>query len=179
MDAREAENLLLNLLKKNASGLLIRPHIIFTFDELDKINPGEKEQVEEAQKEVEDAQVKVKAAQDAAARASQKDAREKAALEKQLEEANQRAAAAEAQARKLERNLRAAKAEATPPSEDASRWEEKYGRKAKADEPEFITTHELTSEETLRHLALKYYNHATPPYWQLIFEANSPGLKCC
>ena len=96
----------------------------------------------------------------------------KAELERQVEEANQRAAAAEQNARKLERDLRAAKAQATPPSEDAARWEEKYGRKEKAAEPKIITTLELTSEETLSHLTLKYYNHATPPYWQLIYEAN-------
>lgn len=132
----------------------------------------EKEQVEQAQKEVEESQAKVKAAQYAAAQASREDAAEKAALEKQLKEANERAAAADAKAEKLERDLRMQAAKSTPPSGDAAKWEGKYGRKAKAEESEFITTHELTSEETLSHLALKYYNHATPPYWQLIYEAN-------
>ena len=132
----------------------------------------EKEQVEEAKKEVEESQAKLKAAQYAAAQASREDAAKKAELEQQLEEANKRAAAAEAKAQQLDKDLRLQKAKSSPPSEDAAKWEEKYGRKAKADEPEYITTHELTSEETLSHLALKYYNHATPPYWQLIYEAN-------
>jgi nucleoid-associated protein YgaU len=35
-----------------------------------------------------------------------------------------------------------------------------------------IVTHTLTSTETLSDLALKYYGHATPPYWKLIYEAN-------
>jgi nucleoid-associated protein YgaU len=38
--------------------------------------------------------------------------------------------------------------------------------------PQFIAEHTLTAEETLSHLALKYYGHATPPYWKLIYEAN-------
>lgn len=68
--------------------------------------------------------------------------------------------------------MRMSKAQAAPPSEEAARWEEKYGRKEKAAEQEIIATHELTSEETLSHLALKYYNHASLPHWQLIYEAN-------
>jgi len=45
--------------------------------------------------------------------------------------------------------------------------------KLKALEPaELIAEHTLAADETLSHLALKYYGHATPPYWQLIYEAN-------
>jgi nucleoid-associated protein YgaU len=36
----------------------------------------------------------------------------------------------------------------------------------------YIAQHTLTADETLSHLALKYYGHATPPYWQLIYAAN-------
>ena len=35
-----------------------------------------------------------------------------------------------------------------------------------------LATHTLASKETLSDLALKYYGHATPPYWKLIYEAN-------
>lgn len=38
--------------------------------------------------------------------------------------------------------------------------------------PEFIAEHTLAADETLSHLALKYYGHATPPYWKVIYEAN-------
>jgi nucleoid-associated protein YgaU len=45
--------------------------------------------------------------------------------------------------------------------------------KLKALEPaELVAEHTLAADETLSHLALKYYGHATPPYWQLIYEAN-------
>jgi nucleoid-associated protein YgaU len=37
---------------------------------------------------------------------------------------------------------------------------------------EYIAEHTLTADETLSHLALKYYGHATPPYWKVIYEAN-------
>jgi nucleoid-associated protein YgaU len=38
--------------------------------------------------------------------------------------------------------------------------------------PQFIAEHTLAADETLSHLAQKYYGHATPPYWTLIYEAN-------
>ena len=38
-------------------------------------------------------------------------------------------------------------------------------------------THKVASEETLSHIALKYYNHATPPYWKLILEHNEESLE--
>ncbi len=35
-----------------------------------------------------------------------------------------------------------------------------------------IATHTMTADETLSHLSLKYYGHATEPYWRIIYEAN-------
>ena len=35
-----------------------------------------------------------------------------------------------------------------------------------------ITTHTMTADETLSHLSLKYYGHATEPYWRIIYDAN-------
>jgi nucleoid-associated protein YgaU len=49
-------------------------------------------------------------------------------------------------------------------------WEAKHPGAAAA--PKFIAVHELQADETLSHLALKYYGHATPKYWKLIYEAN-------
>lgn len=40
-----------------------------------------------------------------------------------------------------------------------------------------IATHTVQSGETLSHVALKYYKHATPPYWQLLLEHNKEVLK--
>jgi nucleoid-associated protein YgaU len=42
----------------------------------------------------------------------------------------------------------------------------------KADVPKFIAEHTVAEGEMLSHLALKYYGHATPPYWKHIYEAN-------
>jgi len=30
----------------------------------------------------------------------------------------------------------------------------------------------VTADDTLSHIALKFYGHATPPYYKLIYEAN-------
>jgi chromosome segregation ATPase len=43
---------------------------------------------------------------------------------------------------------------------------------------EIITVHTVESNnQTLSHIALKYYNHATPPYWQYLLEHNKEVLK--
>jgi nucleoid-associated protein YgaU len=42
--------------------------------------------------------------------------------------------------------------------------------------PKIITTHKLTAEETLSHLSLKYYGHATRDYWMVIYEANKEQI---
>lgn len=47
----------------------------------------------------------------------------------------------------------------------------------KAAAPQIMTTHKVESGETLSHIALKYYKHATPPYWKLILEHNTEILK--
>lgn len=39
-------------------------------------------------------------------------------------------------------------------------------------ESKVIAEHTLTAEETLSHISLKYYGHATEPYWRVIYEAN-------
>jgi nucleoid-associated protein YgaU len=65
---------------------------------------------------------------------------------------------------------------------------QEYFAKLQAAQPKFIAEHTLTAEETLSHLALKYYGHATKPYYMVIYEANKdvigenpnrvrPGLK--
>ena len=41
-----------------------------------------------------------------------------------------------------------------------------------------IAVHTVESNnQTLSHVALKYYNHATPPYWQFLEEHNKAVLK--
>jgi nucleoid-associated protein YgaU len=42
--------------------------------------------------------------------------------------------------------------------------------------PKIIAKHKLTAEETLSHLSLKYYGHATRDYWMVIYEANKDQI---
>ncbi|MDY6868147.1 MAG: hypothetical protein SVT56_09615, partial [Chloroflexota bacterium] len=47
----------------------------------------------------------------------------------------------------------------------------------KLDKPDIITVHTVESNnQTLSHIALKYYNHATPPYWKYLVEHNKEVL---
>jgi septal ring factor EnvC (AmiA/AmiB activator) len=50
--------------------------------------------------------------------------------------------------------------------------------KEKLDKPAIITVHTVESNnQTLSHVALKYYKHATPPYWKYLLEHNTEVLK--
>jgi len=43
--------------------------------------------------------------------------------------------------------------------------------------PAIITKHTVESNnQTLSHIALKYYKHATPPYWKYLLEHNKEVL---
>ncbi len=42
--------------------------------------------------------------------------------------------------------------------------------------PKILKKHKLTAEETLSHLSLKYYGHATREYWMVIYEANKAAI---
>jgi septal ring factor EnvC (AmiA/AmiB activator) len=45
------------------------------------------------------------------------------------------------------------------------------------EKPKIITVHTVESNnQTLSHIALKYYNHATPPYWKYLVEHNKEVL---
>jgi nucleoid-associated protein YgaU len=39
-----------------------------------------------------------------------------------------------------------------------------------------IAQHKVEGDQTLSHLALKYYGHTTPPYWRLIYEFNKAKI---
>lgn len=44
--------------------------------------------------------------------------------------------------------------------------------------PDIITVHTVESNnQTLSHVALKYYKHATPPYWKYLLAHNKEVLK--
>ena len=88
--------------------------------------------------------------------------------------------AVEEAARKAEEAKRQAEvaAENAKRVEQAERYKaEAEARKAeyearKADAAAFIGDHTVTADDTLSHIALKFYGHATPPYYKLIYEAN-------
>jgi nucleoid-associated protein YgaU len=42
--------------------------------------------------------------------------------------------------------------------------------------PKILAKHKLTAEQTLSHLSLKYYGHATREYWMVIYEANKAAI---
>ena len=52
------------------------------------------------------------------------------------------------------------------------------GRKAKgmAKAMKVKAVHTMESDETLSHLALRYYGKATKPYWMVIYEANKEKI---
>ena len=127
----------------------------------------EKAALEEAQNELEEAKKEA-----AAAKAHEQKATMQAKVDaaKSVRDAEKRAADAEKRMKELEKELMAKKAEEAKAAAAA--------RQATVDsidiavKQKFIAEHTLTAEETLSHLSLKYYGHATRPYWMVIYEAN-------
>jgi lipopolysaccharide export LptBFGC system permease protein LptF len=55
--------------------------------------------------------------------------------------------------------------------------EERQARMEDLKKPTILTTHTVESNsQALSHVALKYYKHATPPYWQYLLEHNKEVL---
>lgn len=42
--------------------------------------------------------------------------------------------------------------------------------------PKIIAHHKLTADQTLSHVALKYYGSAYKPYWMVIYNANKDKI---
>lgn len=130
-----------------------------------------------------------------------------AALEEELEKAKKEAAAAKESIKNLLDQNVEAKEEKSVVKQEAEKAEKKIEeletklkeqqkaefqrkvqarrdaieeRKAVADELKkkaLIGTHTVAPGETLSHIALKYYKHATPPYWKYLLEHNNALLK--
>jgi len=84
--------------------------------------------------------------------------------------------AAEKRIKELEAKLREAEREKMINARRKIK-EERMAGLEKTKESKVMTTHKVAAGETLSHLALKYYKHATPPYWQLILEQNKEALQ--
>jgi len=84
----------------------------------------------------------------------------------------------EAARRKVAKNQAEKRAEdMQEKAEDAARKAELQAKvKEAAEKANTKTMHTLTDEETLSHLSLKYYGHATEPYWRLIYDANKATI---
>ncbi len=117
---------------------------------------GKKESKEELEEAARKAAEEAKREAELAAEKAKREAEAKA---KEIAEAN-KARVEQAERYKAEAEARKAEHEARRAAEEAAR--------AAA----FIGEHTVTADDTLSHIALKFYGKATPPYYKLIYEAN-------
>ena len=112
-----------------------------------------------------------KAVKEAARKAEEAKRQAEVAAEnaKRVEQAERYKAEAEARRVAAENAKRVEQAERHN-AEAEARKAEYEARKAEA--AAFIGEHTVTADDTLSHIALKFYGHATPPYYKLIYEAN-------
>ena len=101
-----------------------------------------------------------------------------AALEaaKQAAEAEARAKAAEEKLEAIQdaKEKEAARQKAKEQREAAIARAREAAEKMKA--AKVIAEHVVKPDETLSHIALKYYGHATPPYWQYVYDTNKEAI---
>lgn len=89
-----------------------------------------------------------------------------------LKEAEEKIAKLEAQLEILQAKDRERKLE-----DRKTFMEERQAKLEAMKKPAIITVHTVESNnQTLSHVALKYYKHATPPYWQYLLEHNKEVL---
>lgn len=128
----------------------------------------EKEEISELKRELEEARKE--------AEASKKAIRDLLDQNRDNQEAKTKAKAAEKRIKELENRLESMEhkkiVEERKAKSAAIRSELEQGKKL-----ETKTTHTVKSGETLSHIALKYYKHATPPYWNLILDHNEDLLE--
>jgi len=147
----------------------------------------EKEALEAAKAEMQALSQQLAAAQQAAAaaqaaaakahaEAKNTSAQTQTSAQQAIEAANQRAAQAEEQAKKLKAQLDQMIAKQDKEKDLADIKAAFGGAAVAAAKPKVLTEHEMKADETLGHLALKYYGHATPTYWKLIYEANKEAI---
>jgi len=96
-----------------------------------------------------------------------------AARDKAEAEARKLAAEAEAKAKEVaEENAKRVEQAERYKAEAEARKAELEAHRAAEKAAAFIGEHTVTAEDTLSHIALKFYGKATPPYYKLIYEAN-------
>ena len=130
-------------------------------------NKEEEKAREEAQRVAEAQRQAAKAASDAQAKA----AAEAGARVREVEAAAKAAERqAEVQAENAERVAKAEQYRMESEARKAAYAAEKAA--AEAVKPKILATHTVTNDDPLSHIALRYYGHATPPYYKHIYEFN-------
>lgn len=100
----------------------------------------------------------------------------------ELNAANQKASAAEQRAAKAEMDLKATNEKLFAAESKLKQYSDRealvqgQAAAAEAAKAKILATHKISANETLSHLALQYYGHATEPYWRLIYEANKEAI---
>ena len=135
----------------------------------------EKEELENLQEEL----AKAKKEADAAKQAIKSVMDKNVATTKDKVEAEKEAKEAEKRIQELEKKLEdlMEKDRERLAKERQEMLDERRQRIEESKKPDLITTHTVESGETLSHVALKYYKHATPPYWKFLLEHNNEVLK--
>jgi len=140
----------------------------------EKAEAAAKEAAEKAAAEAKKEAAAVQARLDAKEAAAKKAAEQKAA-ELKAAEAKKAAELAARQKQLAEESKKRAE-------EMKAKLEAAAKAAAEAAKPKFIAEYKVQPDDTLSHVALKYYKHATRDYWMLIYEANkavigdNPGL---
>lgn len=135
----------------------------------------EKEELKNLQEEL----AKAKKEADAAKQAIKSVMKKNVETSKDKVDAEQEAQKAEERIKELEKKLQALmeKDRERLAKERQEMMEERREKIEASQQPDLITTHTVESGETLSHVALKYYKHATPPYWKFLLEHNKEVLK--
>ena len=133
----------------------------------EELEEAARKAAEEAKREAEVAAENAKRVADAERYKVEAEAR-KAELE-----ARRLAAEAEAKAKEVaEENAKRVEQAERYKAESEARKAEYEARKAAAEAAAWIGEHTVTADDTLSHIALKFYGKALPPYYKLIYEAN-------
>jgi len=130
-----------------------------------------KEQIEDLEAELADAKKDTAAAQKAIKSQMDKNVADKKAAQKALKDAEKKLADMENKAKADVQKDRAKVVQAHKARKEMLR------EKMQAQKSKVIATHTVAAGETLSHIALKYYKHATPPYWKLLLEHNKEVLE--
>jgi len=134
----------------------------------------EKEEIEKLEKELEEAKKEAEASKKAIKSLLDQN-KDKSTVSKKAKEAEEKIKNLENKLEKMEHQKAVAARKQSPESRRSKR--EMIDEKLEAEKPNIIATHTVQSGETLSHVALKYYNHATPPYWKYLLEHNKEALK--